>query len=204
MGSHNIAHPHGGRFHIPSHLIETQAGGRRLIEWVWAIWGEVGAMPAPSAGRVKLAGWLMGDHPARVAAVELAGISITDLLAARVDIDTAQGVLLEEVTGGEISLSDWTRPHSDAGDIPPKAPASLGDDMAAIAPPAVSSPHPIIHGTLGATAMGKLFRCVRGGGNNLFILTGQGISLALDRGSAADIVESLADALGLELMERRA
>lgn len=193
-----------GGFHIPSHLIETQAGGRRLIEWVWAIWGDVGGMPELTAGKVKLAGWLMGDHPARVAAVEWIGISITDLLAARVDIDTRQAIALEEISGGEIALCDWTKSYSDAGELPPKPPAALGDDAAEFAPPAASSPLPIVHGTLGETAIGKLFRCVRGSGQNRYILTGQGISLALDRGSAADIVECLADALGVELVERRA
>ncbi|ABQ68566.1 hypothetical protein Swit_2207 [Rhizorhabdus wittichii RW1] len=184
-----------GGFHIPIYLIEQQASGLQLVHWVRNIWGPRDPDADPTAAVVKLAAWLLAE-PARVGAVEAAGISIADVLGDRIALSPETGRLLHEITGGEIGLHDWTRPYSAAVSVPHGGPAAEGDDGARIAPPTPSSPMPFVHGRLGETAPGRLFRVIRGDGEDRYILTGLGVSWAMDRGAAEAALTALADALG--------
>ncbi|KKC24887.1 hypothetical protein [Sphingomonas sp. SRS2] len=194
------AHPRAAGFDIPASLIEREATGLELIMHARSRWGVPADMSLTMA-QVKLADWLMSDPADLSIAIEAAGIDLGGVLAGTAKLHAEQGLVIYNLTGGLIRLRDWTNSYSAAGLPPETLPAAEGDDGAASASPAPSSP--IIHGTLGARDVGKLFRCIRGEGENRYILTGQGISLALDRGSAADIVSCLANALGIELPEPR-
>ncbi|WP_347269870.1 hypothetical protein [Rhizorhabdus histidinilytica] len=213
-----------GGFHIPIYLIEQHASGLQLVHWVRNIWGPRDPDADPTAAVVKLAAWLLAE-PARVGAVEAAGIAIADVLGDRIALSPETGRLLHEITGGEIGLHDWTRPYSAAVSVPHGGPAAEGDDGEV--PPAPSSPAetvfavakaglvidrmktvfgepftsaPMVHGRLGETAPGRLFRVIRGDGEDRYILTGLGVSWAMDRGAATAAMIALARALGAEVL----
>jgi hypothetical protein len=209
-------------FHVPSYLVETGAGGHRLVDWVRQIWGDA-ALPAPCPAQLALAGWIMADPPARSRAIEAAGLDIVDLLANRAPITPLTIADLCEITRGAVTLADWPRPYHASPDASPnQAPSGAGggdlpgagDTSTRATPPPTPSAitalddapgiahAPIVHGRLGECAPGsRLFRCIRGEGQNRFILTGQGVALALDRASAADALECLADALEVQILD---
>lgn len=211
-----------GGFHIPIFMMEQQASGLQLVHWVRNIWGPRDPEADPSAAVVKLAAWLLAE-PTRVEPVEAAGIAIADVLGDRCALSPETGRLLHEITGGEIGLHDWTRPYSAAVSVPHGGPAAEGDDGGSTAPPAPSSPvfivgegipglspenivfgepftsAPMVHGRLGEIASGRLFRVIRGDGEDRYILTGLGVSWAMDRGAATAAMIALARALGAEV-----
>lgn len=199
-----------GGFHIASGLVDRKASGIELIEWARQCWSGEGAFLPVAI--VKLADWIMADPTHRPRMVEACGIGLGELLCDKLKATPELALALYNLTGGSIHLVDWTVAHSDAVISHDQAAVSPGDGGDRVAPLDPSSPlnpdvHPIvIHGTLGATAIGKLFRVVRGPGRNCFVLTGLGVALALDRGAAMDALEELATALNVTISapERRA
>ncbi|ARR54572.1 hypothetical protein HY78_14600 [Rhizorhabdus wittichii DC-6] len=193
-------------FTVPAYLIETEASGRRLIDYVRQI------LDAPltegiTVGHVKLADWMMSDPVVLPKLVEQGGIAIDALLTDRARLTPEQGAYLFTMTGGAIRLADWLRPYPDVEGLAPREPsASAGAGAAETAPPAEPAPlplspdhPPIVQGRLGEMASGRLFRCVRGVGENRFLLTGMGVALALDRAAATAAYEALGQALGRDI-----
>lgn len=192
-------------FTVPAYLIETEASGRRLIDYIQKIM-------APHHGpvtvaHVKLADWMMSDPVMLPALVERSGIDIAALLGGGVALTPEQGAYIFEITGGAIRLADWLRRYPDVEGLAPREPsASAGAGAAETAPPAEPAPlplspdhPPIVQGRLGELASGRLFRCVRGVGENRFLLTGMGVALALDRAAATAAYETLGQALGRDI-----
>lgn len=208
-----------GGFSVPRFLIEAEATGLRLIDYVRQIWGSADRCSPLLAGQVKFADWLMSDPVELPALVEAGGIEIDALLIAG-QLSDQHARYLFELTGGAIGPSDWLRLHSSAPATSPRdAEALAGAAAAEIAPPAEAAPlhpshpptaapisglsdapginhPPIVQGRLGECSPGRLFRCVRGMGENRFLLTGLGIAMALDRASATAAYEALGQALG--------
>lgn len=190
-----------GGFSVPKFLIEAEATGLRLIDYVRQIWGSADRSLPLLVGQVKFADWLMSDPAELPALVEAGGIEIDALLIAG-QLSDQHARYLFELTGGAIGPSDWRRLHSSAPATSPRdAEALAGAAAAEIAPPAEAAPlhpshPPIVQGRLGECPPGRLFRCVRGVGENRFLLTGLGIAMALDRASATAAYEALGQALG--------
>jgi len=176
----------GAVFEIPAALIEREATGIELIRHVRSLWG-VRADARFFVGTVKFADWLMSDPAGLPGLMAARGINIGAVLADTAVLLPGQVLSINRLSGGAIAIGDWARPFADSA-----VPDRLEPDREALA---------IVQGTLGAKVSGRLFRCIRGGGENRYILTGQGVSLALDRGSAADIVRCLAEALGIDLAQ---
>lgn len=196
-----------GGFHIPTYLVERQVSGLQLVHWVRGVWGSRDPENGPTAAVVKLAAWLLADLadvPARIKAVEAAGVNVADVLGDRVPLTPETGLLLHQLTNDAVGLHDWSRPYSAAATVPMSGLAADGDDGAEIAPPAPSSPPFPTHGRLGETPAGPLFQCVAGtgtGGEGRFVLIGLAQTWAFDRSQATAAAQALAVALGFRLVE---
>jgi hypothetical protein len=185
-----------GGFHIPAELVDREAGGLALIMHAQSLCGTP-KRPIMMA-QLLLAEWLLTDPATLPAAVEEGGLDVAAVLSG-VGVPLPEGALfLLNLTGGAIRLADWTRAYS-AG------PATSSPAGGGAAEPSAPPPTPIVQGLLGQTPNGRLFRCIRGEGENRYVLTGLGVSVALDRAAATDIVEVLAQALGITVYrpERR-
>lgn len=190
-----------GGFEVPTYLIDTEASGRRLIDYVRQILNAPLTGVSITVAHVKLADWLMSDPVTLPRLVEEHGINIAALLSGAAVPAPMQARDLWILTGGAIRLGDWLRPYPDADALAPREQsASAGAGAAEIAPPAEPAPlspyhPPIVQGRLGEQVAGRLFRCVRGVGENRFLLTGLGVALALDRAAATSAYEVLGQAL---------
>jgi hypothetical protein len=207
-------------FHIPSFMVETDASGLQLVHWVRGVWGSRDPDADPSEAVVKLAAWLLADRT-RIGTLESGlkgwGLGIADVLANRMPVTPALARAISEISGCRVGLHDWTRPHSDAGIVPHAIPAALdagGREQVQPVPPASLPPRivlldegmlpdvamvPIVHGRLGETPPGRLFRVIRGEGSAPYVLTGLGCSWALTHADALGMLAELANALKVRI-----
>jgi hypothetical protein len=189
------------RFTVPQGLIDREARGLDLIMHARSLWGVPADWPVMMAPYM-LAEWIMTDPPALVPAIERGGLNVGGVLAGVDQPSPTAAHFLHNLTGGAIRLADWTRPYSGAGE--PAAATSPGHFVLVGENEycRTFTISPIVHGKLGEREPGStLFRCIRGEGQNRFVLTGLCVAWALDRGAATSAAQALAGALGLQLVE---